>query len=636
MFAAHAADPLAVPVAGKREGVLWPRRPSWYGRLWHALSAVVVLCLLGLAMPEARGAPLQLVADEAYVEVAPHLQFHEDASGTLQIGELAARGDWTASPRTSGAVNLGYSRSVWWARLDVVSQKGAARYLEIAYPTLDSVELFVPRGDGQYRRLATGDRLPFADRLLPHHNLVFPIDLPAGPSTLYLRIASEGNLTLPVALWEPQAFHLHNQGSYAAFAIYYGMLLALGSYNLLLYFSLRDRTYLYYVLFLGSMAVGIATMDGLAGQFIWPTWPRWTHLALPVGMAMSGLLAACFVRSFLDTGHNAPRMDRIFKFFIAWFGGAILLNALSYQWAEMATSLGAMGFSTTALVIGVISYRRDYPGARYFLLAWTSILIGSIMLGARNFDWLPSNAFTTHGFQVGSGLEMLLLSYALADRISTLQRAKELADARLLKLQEEHVATLRRSEQVLERRVAQRTQALAEANARLEGMSRRDLLTGLGNRYELEEAWTRLEAQARRAGHSVALLLMDLDGFKPINDCYGHQAGDLVLIEVAARLRGILRATDTVIRLGGDEFVLLVSDLTADGIGQITKKIVETINAPMAIDGRMLAVGISVGAAVFPADGSTLCELLKQADVAMYREKRQRARVSRAVPVPSA
>ncbi|HXE40309.1 MAG TPA: 7TM diverse intracellular signaling domain-containing protein, partial [Azonexus sp.] len=323
-------------------------------------------------MPEARSAPLQLVADEAYVEVAPHLQFHEDASGTLQIGELAALSDWTASPRTSGAVNLGYSRSVWWARLDVVLQKAAVRYLEIAYPTLDSVELFVPRGDGQYLRLATGDRLPFAERLLPHHNLVLPIDLPAGQSTLYLRIASDGNLTLPVALWEPQAFHLHNQGSYAAFAIYYGMLLALGSYNLLLYFSLRDRTYLYYVLFLASMAVGIASMDGLAGQFIWPTWPRWTHLALPVGMAMSGLLAACFVRSFLDTGRNAPRMDRIFKFFIAWFGGAILLNVVSYQWAEMATSLGAMGFSTTALVIGVISYRRDYPGARYFLLAWSS------------------------------------------------------------------------------------------------------------------------------------------------------------------------------------------------------------------------------------------------------------------------
>jgi diguanylate cyclase (GGDEF)-like protein len=402
------------------------------------------------------------------------------------------------------------------------------------------------------------------------------------------------------------------------------MLLALGAYNLFLYFSLRDRAYLYYVLFLAAMAVGISSLDGLAAQFLWPLSPLLTHFALSVGMAMSGLLAGCFVRAFLDTGRRARGLDLIFRLFIGWFMVAILLNLVSYRWAEMMTSLAAMSFSVTVLVVAIVSYRRGYPGVRYFLLAWTSVLIGSIMLAARNFDWLPSNAVTIHGFQVGSALEMLLLSYALADRINTLRREKELADARLLSMREEHLAALQRSEQTLERRVAERSQELAEANARLERMSRHDLLTGLGNRYALEAAWAQAEAGASRTGQCFALLLLDLDKFKPINDTHGHQAGDRVLVEVASCLRLAVRATDTIVRLGGDEFVVLLSDVTDADIGAVQHKIIEIVGAPMAVNGMQLKVEVSVGAAVFPADGRSLSELLVHADAAMYRNKRAR------------
>lgn len=523
-----------------------------------------------------------------------------------------------------GALNLGYSYSAWWLRLDIEAEKAGPWYLEVGYPSLDSVELFLPDAGDGYLHMQAGDLLPFSKRLLPHHNLVFPVKLPAGESRLYLRITSAGNLTIPAAIWEPQTFHLHNQTNYAALAIYYGMLLALGLYNLILYFNLRDRAYLFYVLFLASMAVGNASMDGLAGQFIWPGWATWAHHALPIGMAASGLLAACFVRSFLNTRHNRPRIDRALQFFIAWFAGSILLNLVSYQWAEMMTSLGGMAFSFTTLLFGVISYRQKYPGARYFLLAWISLLTGSIMLAMRNFGWLPTNFATTHGFQVGSAIEMLLLSFALADRIHTLRKEKEFADAKLLQMQEENLTVLRQSEQALERRVAERTQELTEANARLESLSRQDPLTGLGNRHELEDAWNKMASHAKRSSRSIATLLMDLNNFKPINDTHGHNVGDHVLREVATRLRKVVRASDTVVRLGGDEFVMLVDGITVtDEVEPIKKKIEEVIGESIQVNGLAVIVGVSIGFGIYPADGTTLPELLQRADVTMYRNKRQ-------------
>ncbi|MBI5005585.1 MAG: diguanylate cyclase [Nitrosomonadales bacterium] len=598
--------------------------PSCRQRPELGLSALLLLFALLFTPCDANPAPLQLSAQDTQVEIVPYLQLHEDPDGTQQFGDIARQRDWLSPAGMQGAINIGYSRSVWWLRLDIESDTPLSRYLEIGYPSLDSVEVFVPHAGGEHLHLQAGDLQPFSQRLLPHRNLVFPVEFPAGKSSLYMRISSAGSLTIPASIWEPRTFHLHNQTSYAALAIYFGMLIALGSYNLLLYFSLRDRTYLYYVLFLASMAIGTASLDGLAGQFIWPDWPTWTHLALPIGMAMSGLLAACFVRSFLDSRQNSPRTDVILKSFIAWFAVSILLNLASYQWAEIMTSLGGMGFSTIALTIGVISYRRGYPGARYFLLAWTSMLTGSILLAARNFGWVPTNFITIHGLQIGSALEMLLLSYALADRINALRRAKELADARLLQMQQENVAALLRSEQELEKRVAERTQELAEANARLEGLSRQDPLTGLGNRNELEEAWEKMEGHARRHDRNIVILLMDLNNFKPINDTHGHHVGDHVLIEVAARLHKNMRVTDTVVRLGGDEFVILANDIaTNEGIGALEDKIREVISEPIRIDDSVLQVGVSIGFARYPSDGTTLSDLMQHADSAMYQDKRQ-------------
>ncbi|ENO86916.1 sensor domain-containing diguanylate cyclase [Thauera linaloolentis] len=159
----------------------------------------------------------------------------------------------------------------------------------------------------------------------------------------------------------------------------------------------------------------------------------------------------------------------------------------------------------------------------------------------------------------------------------------------------------------------------------LQEAARRDPLTGLGNRLALEEELTRALARARRSGEPGCVLLLDLNRFKPINDTWGHAAGDNVLQETARRLSEALRASDTIVRLGGDEFVVIMENLQdRENLPGLIAKLGEIIARPQPYGEHGLTVGASIGTACFPADGETSAALLAHADRAMYASKRGR------------
>lgn len=163
------------------------------------------------------------------------------------------------------------------------------------------------------------------------------------------------------------------------------------------------------------------------------------------------------------------------------------------------------------------------------------------------------------------------------------------------------------------------TRERAEADLRDKALH--DALTGLPNRALLGDRLTSAIAVAQRQDAALSLLLLDLDGFKGVNDTWGHHAGDLVLIEIASRLSGTLRESDTAARLGGDEFVLLLPATPLVGAIEAARALVDFIVAPIAIDGKQVTVGASIGIAVFPNHGRDAEVLLAAADSAMYEAK---------------
>jgi diguanylate cyclase (GGDEF)-like protein/PAS domain S-box-containing protein len=194
---------------------------------------------------------------------------------------------------------------------------------------------------------------------------------------------------------------------------------------------------------------------------------------------------------------------------------------------------------------------------------------------------------------------------------------------------------LRDTQASLERQVRERTEALKrtvqalqqkineqrQAEARIQRLAHYDSLTGLPNRTLLEDRARAVLAQTRRSGRSVALVFLDLDHFKAVNDSLGHRIGDAVLVELAQRLLGTVRAQDTVSRLGGDEFVLLLPDTDAAGAATLATKLVAVAQVPFNIEGRELTITPSAGIALAPRDGLDLEALSRAADTAMYRAK---------------
>jgi diguanylate cyclase (GGDEF)-like protein len=153
-------------------------------------------------------------------------------------------------------------------------------------------------------------------------------------------------------------------------------------------------------------------------------------------------------------------------------------------------------------------------------------------------------------------------------------------------------------------------------------LAHHDPLTGLENRFALNLHLEQLLAQARRAGQAVALLFLDLDHFKKINDSHGHQAGDRLLVEVAQRLRELLRDVDIIARLGGDEFIVVMAGtLTPELVGAVAVRIVQSLSAPYQCDGKTMHSGSSVGIAMFPDDATNAGVLMRHADTAMYVAK---------------
>ncbi|MBC3936390.1 EAL domain-containing protein [Undibacterium sp. CY7W] len=165
---------------------------------------------------------------------------------------------------------------------------------------------------------------------------------------------------------------------------------------------------------------------------------------------------------------------------------------------------------------------------------------------------------------------------------------------------------------------------IREAEQQLEHLAFHDPLTGMGNRYLLDQRLAQEMSLSQVNGGNVAIIFIDLDGFKAINDSMGHHIGDRLLQEAARRISGQIRRYDEAIRLGGDEFVVIVPNLTQQSDGRlVADKILQALSLPVRIDEHQFRIGASIGIATFPQDGDGLSEILSAADSAMYEAKRQ-------------
>ena len=356
------------------------------------------------------------------------MQVFEDIGGQATLADIRARDD-LFKPHNKDTLNAGYSHSAFWLKVDLSYQPLNPQIhrtwlLELAYPPMDNIDLYLADASGNYRLTErTGDALPFDSRQIKENNYLFELNFSPGQSqTVYLRVASQGSVQAPLTLWSAQAYLEEQPVRIYILGLIYGVLLGMLVYNLFIYLSVRDTSYLYYIFYIASFGLYQLSVNGAAVQYFWPNNPWWANASTPFLIGSAALFGCQFARTFLHTATHSRWLDRALMLLMA-VGVLVMVLALTTSYAvslRLATGL-ALAFIVTIFTAGVVAWVRGLRVARYFVIAWSAFLLGGLVNTLMVLGYLPNVFLTMYASQIGSAIEVGLLSLALADRINAMR-----------------------------------------------------------------------------------------------------------------------------------------------------------------------------------------------------------------------
>ncbi|AGZ33448.1 MULTISPECIES: hybrid sensor histidine kinase/response regulator [unclassified Pseudomonas] len=397
----------------------------------------LLIVLLGW-LPVLAGA-VEITDATRHLPLGRVMQVYEDRDGSASIAQVSAPA-FASRFRQYGqdVLNAGYSTSVFWLKFDLryAAAPGAAPrqwLLELAYPPLDHLELYLPDASGAYRLAQrTGDALPYHSRQIRQNNYLFELPLRPGQAvTAYLRLHSQGSVQAPLALWSAEAYIEEQPARLYVLGIIYGVLLVMLVYNLFIYLSVRDVSYLYYIAYIASFGLYQVSVNGAGVAYFWPDSPWWANAATPMFIGAAGLFGCQFARHFLQLSSIARGFDRLLQ--LLMLGGAlvmVLAVSMPYGVALRMATLLALAFTVSIFAAGLYAWWHGLRVARWFIIAWSAFLLGGLVNTLMVLGYLPNVFLTMYASQLGSALEVALLSLALADRINSLreQQASTLRD----------------------------------------------------------------------------------------------------------------------------------------------------------------------------------------------------------------
>lgn len=552
----------------------------------------LALSFLALVSSTHAQAPDRIEAQAPDARLTGQIAYLIDSSGKLgieQVSHPSAQGAFrtpTAPQRTL------YDDRPHWIRVVMLQEGDRGDWvLSMSTTALREVEFHGPfdvAGAPLGEVVRTGLDRPWASRPLQSERYSFRVRLNApGQYTAYLRVVSKTSQPLTVTAFDLPDHMAARQDKRLFDGITYGILLTLLVYNLALAASFRDRTYVHYVLTSAAALMTLVSFNGQGARYLFPDWPAAMEASYVVFPSLWILFGALFAQSFLNLTSRAPRFARLNQLTMALSLVALLFGLLgeittAQRMNEVLSLAGMLTVFTAALLVLARGYR---PAAWYMsgqMLLFSAVLT-VVLVNWGKLDWPFVMAA---GLQIGVAGELVVFGIALSSRVRLLSHESSRLETRAASLAHE---------------------------------ARTDPLTGLSNRTGL--ALRAQDLLKRPGGH--ALMLLDLDRFKPVNDVHGHAAGDTVLVEVARRLTQAVRERDAVARLGGDEFVILFADEPGQAaLEERAQRLQVTLRRPIDIGaGQMVVIDSSVGVATAPQDGYTLDELLVAADLALYSAK---------------
>ncbi len=416
----------------------------------RALVVAVALIGLGIASP-ARGngppgATITLSADVREHASTGRFEVLEDVRGELTIEALragAGEGRWELVARANP--NFGFRRSTYWGRFLLVNPlaEKAARLMVFRYPLLDRVEVFLEQPDGTFEHHVNGDHLPYSAREHDNHFLVFDLAAEAGRSRwVFFRVQSTSSIQLGFDVMTPDHLTKVEANQLFTHGAYYGLMMALALYNFFLFLAIRNRAYFWYVVYAVLFTGTQMGLDGMAGRYLLAEHPGAANTFTPFMVAMVLAPPLLFAQEFLDTRRHLPRLHKVVTVVI-WLMAIPVVVALVGPYG-LAIRVGAglaILVSLLCAVLGVMVLRQGYRPARYYVIAWAAVIVGTILYIFVSFGLLPPNTFFVNIQRIGSALEVVLLSFALGDHIASIKIEKDVAKAEAVAMERDLALT---------------------------------------------------------------------------------------------------------------------------------------------------------------------------------------------------
>jgi diguanylate cyclase (GGDEF)-like protein len=559
------------------------------------LRLLILASVLGGLLPITASAAqhISLRDDTLQFQVWSSLTELSDPTKKMSIHEVLAVKDHFSPPQKAHGT-LGLRKDAVWLHIPVTvsDQSNGLWLLDIDYPVINRIDLYITSGNKLLQQSTLGNLQPAKQRVIDGRAHTFPLKLKAGESyDLFLRIENTGAMILPITLNKPSAFHVLALREQMLQGLLTGLALCLLAYSLAQWLSLGEHLFIKYALLISGSTMFSLLQFGIGAQYIWSGnfWLE-THMG-----GLSALIAITGTFLFIEQALEGPDLP-------VWLAGLMKLGAALSALFAVSYCFDLISIHTVTFIVGTLglmptvlgtpgAFKRARRGDSigvYFLLAWTVYFIATAVMIEVIKGRLPVNFWTMHSFQFGATFDMLIFMKVLGTRTKSI-----------------HAAMLH---------------ATGERD-KLHSLAHSDPLTGLPNRREIHSCITAAIAQGT-SEKIVAVYMLDLDGFKQVNDQYGHDVGDELLISVAQRLQASLRSTDVVARLGGDEFVVMASELkTHRQAEELAEKMLSAFNYAFVLSEQSCRVGLTIGYALAPLDGNNTQDLLKRADAAMYSGK---------------
>lgn len=390
---------------------------------------------------------VDIIIDKRYIEV------FEDSGNCFSIEQVSSPGFSSLfEPITAEYPTNSNTSSAYWVRFTVDPRKaGHEQFLLESFTfRINQIDFFKPTRNG-YEQISTGDQYEFGKRVFKHKNFQFLLPVASQPYTCYVRFKTNESHRIMLVIRSFQQFTGYALSEYFLLGLFYGIVLIIAIYNLFLFFTIREKAYLYYVFYVLSVGLYAMGQDGTGFQYLWSGSPDFNFFASPLFLFSLVFWLLMYTREFLPVREKLPHINKLVNVYLILRFGVFLLSITFYPKLKNIVLIDLPTFFF-AYYISVQCFLRGFKPARYFVTGFSLLFISFAINGLMYAKLISPSIFTVYSMNAGVVGEMILLSIALAERVRVFRQDKLMKE---------------RENQILEQMVGQRTLELKLANEKL-------------------------------------------------------------------------------------------------------------------------------------------------------------------------